>query len=332
MNLTRRQAVVRYSSLLGASPLLAGAAPSQDPPLRELLNSFEFQELCERKLGAANYQEIAGGDRTFFDRLTFRPRLMVNTTKLDLSLDLFGQSLFAPLLIGPVAAQKRFHPEGELAMVRGASAAKAAMVVSSRSSIPLEEIAAQAKVPLWYQVYPEDGAVEKIQAAVKCGCKAVCLTVGTTPGRADWKLVDRLRGAVSVPFVLKGIMQPQEAAAAVQRGVQGIVVSNYNGHSFNPAASPMEVLPSIVESVAGRVPVLIDGGFRRGSDVLKALALGARAVLLGRPPLWGLAAYGAEGVQRLVELLQTELARDMAMCGRVNLQSIDRTLVRIHRS
>ena len=119
---------------------------------------------------------------------------------------------------------------------------------------------------------------------------------------------------------------------AVQHGVQGIVVSSYAGGETGSTAASIEMLPAIADAVGGHLAVLVDGGFRRGSDVLKALALGARAVLLGRPPVWGLAAYGADGVQRLLELMQTELARDMAMCGRVNLQAIDRTVVKVHKA
>jgi isopentenyl diphosphate isomerase/L-lactate dehydrogenase-like FMN-dependent dehydrogenase len=126
-------------------------------------------------------------------------------------------------------------------------------------------------------------------------------------------------------------MTPEEAQAAAQRGIQGIVVSSYRGHSAGGLAQPIEVLPAIAEAVAGKAAILVDGGFRRGSDVLKALALGAKAVLLGRPALWGLAAYGADGVQAVVELIQTELARDMAMCGRLTVDSLDRSLVSIHK-
>jgi isopentenyl diphosphate isomerase/L-lactate dehydrogenase-like FMN-dependent dehydrogenase len=302
-------------------------------PVQELLNAFEFETAARRKLDGAAFEEIAGGDRAAFDRMTFRPRLMINTTRLDLTLDLFGQSMFAPIIVGPTAEQKRFHPDGELAMARGASAAKAAMVISSRCSYPVEQIAAQAKTALWYQVYPEADMAARAQEAVKLGCKAICLTLGMSKeAGVDWTAIDRLRQTVGVPVLLKGIMNPEEARSAVQRGVQGIVVSNYTGRAGNAAAAPIEMLPAVVEAVAGKAPVLIDGGFRRGSDVLKALALGARAVLLGRPVLWALVSYGAEGVQRLLELLQTELARDMAMCGKPNLGSIDRAMVKVHRS
>jgi 4-hydroxymandelate oxidase len=300
-------------------------------PLDELVNAFEFAAVAQSKLAATVWDEIAGSDRAPFDRITFRPRMMVNTTRLDLTLDLFGQKMFAPIIVGPTADQERFHTDGELAMIGGASAAKALMVVSCRSSYPIDQIAAQSKTPLWYQVYPDSDMLTRAQAAVKCGCKAVCLTLGATKEQADWKAIDHLRESIGVPLLLKGIMSSEDARSAVDHGIQGIVVSNYMGRA-DARASPIEMLPAIADAVAGKTPILIDGGFRRGSDILKALALGARAVMLGRPPLWGLAPYGAPGVQKLLELLQTELARDMAMCGRPNLDSIDRTMVKIHRS
>ena len=273
--------------------------------------------------------------------MTFRPRMMVNTTKLDLTTQLFGESLFVPILIGPTSQQQRYHPEGELAMARGASAAKTAMVVADRSSFPIEQIAAQAKTTLWYQIYPEadtNAMRSRVEQAIKSGCKAVCLTLGgadSPPEGADWSAIDRLRKGITVPFLLKGIMSPDEAQTAVERGIQGIVVSNYGTHPvIDPVAAvaqPIEMLPAIADAVAGKIPILIDGSFPRGSDVLKGLALGAQAILLARPFLWSLAAYGAEGVRAVLELLQSELARNMAECGKVNLKAIDRGLVSIRR-
>jgi isopentenyl diphosphate isomerase/L-lactate dehydrogenase-like FMN-dependent dehydrogenase len=163
------------------------------------------------------------------------------------------------------------------------------------------------------------------------------VTVGDeTPGApltagVDWSALDRLRKGIGVPVVLKGVMSPEEAQKAVASGVQGMVVSNYAARSVPGVTSPIEMLPSIADAVGGKVPILIDGSIRLGSDMLKALALGAQAVLLGRPALWGLAAYGAEGVQNVVELIQSEFARDMAMCGKVNVKAVDRTVVKIHR-
>jgi isopentenyl diphosphate isomerase/L-lactate dehydrogenase-like FMN-dependent dehydrogenase len=345
---SRRSAILRCALLAGAGRIsfglqAKGESEGRIPPLDELVNTFEVERVAERKLDKLTYNEIAGSDRKALERITFRPRMMVNTTKLDLSIELFGDTMFTPILIGPTSRQKRFHPGGELATARGAAAANVAMVVAGRSSQPIGEIAAEAKTPLWYQVNPEaDMAAvrSKIELAVKSGCKAVCLTLGvpesshdkaSAPQSVDWKAIDVLRRGMTVPFLLKGIMSPEEARLAVQRGVQGIVVSNYRGPFSTGMAAPIEVLPSIAEAVGGKIPILIDGSFRRGGDVLKALALGARAVLLGRPPLWGLAAYGAEGVHYVLDLIQSELARAMVMCGKVNVEAVDRNLVKIHR-
>ncbi len=208
------------------------------------------------------------------------------------------------------------------------------MVVSSRSSYPVDRIAAQAKTTFWYQVYPEAamGAVrDQVHQAVQAGCKALCLTVDAPHRHMDWSVIDQLRRGIAVPLLLKGIMIPEEARTAVQRGAQGIVVSSYGAPSSAGLAAPLEMLPSIVEAVGGKIPVLIDGSFRRGTDVLKALALGARAVLIARPAVWGLAAYGADGVQTVLEMLQSELARSMGLSGKPNIKAIDGSLVKIHR-
>lgn len=333
---------------------LIGEPPGRIAPLSDLVNVFEVRAMAQRKLPEAVYATISGTDRAALERITFRPRLMVNVAKLDLTTELFGEKMFAPILVGPISQQQAFHPEGELAMARGASAAKAVMIVSSRSSRALADILAQATTPVWYQVYPEQDTNATIQAAkeaVRAGCKAICLTVGvpyqaaarggkqgesmrlepTGNLKMDWASIDQIRQAVQAPLLLKGVMSADEAQMAVAKGVQGIVVSNYGGLFTNGFADPIEMLPSIADAIGGKAPILIDGSFRRGTDILKALALGARAVLLGRPPVWGLAAYGAEGVQAVLEMLQSELARNMALCGKPDVRSVDRSLVKIHR-
>jgi 4-hydroxymandelate oxidase len=311
---------------------------------------LEFENVAQRLLAPPVYATIAGSDRTFFDRITFRPRMMVPTSHLDLSVSLFGEKMFAPIMAGPIAKLQNYHPDGEIAMVRAASAAKSWMVVSSESSVPIEKIAAESKTTLWYQVYPEGDLASvraQIDQAVKAGCKAVCITVaapyrnmGGWPDPAklaamprpavNWAAIDQMRKGVSVPVVIKGILTPQEATAAVKRGIQGIVVSDYGGLLTPGMASSMEMLPSIADAVAGKAPILIDGNFRRGSDIFKALAYGATAVLLGRPTVWGLAAYGPEGAQQVFEMLQTEVARDMAQCGKASIKDIDRKVVKLH--
>ena len=133
---------------------------------------------------------------------------------------------------------------------------------------------------------------------------------------------------VKVPLLAKGIVTAEDARLCVEHGLDGVYVSNHGGRSLDYGPSTLEVLPEIVDAVGGRVPVLFDSGIRRGSDILKALALGAKAVCVGRAPRWGLGAYGPEGVQRVLEILQAELVQAMAYTGRPTLASIDRTLVR----
>jgi len=144
----------------------------------------------------------------------------------------------------------------------------------------------------------------------------------------EWPLLDELRKIAKVPLVVKGIVTGEDARLCLEHGVDCIFVSNHGGRSLDYGPSTLEVLPEIAEAVGGRIPILFDGGIRRGSDILKALALGASAVSLGRVPLWGLAAYGPQGVQKVLEILQAELVQAMTAAGRPTLASIDKTLVR----
>lgn len=145
-----------------------------------------------------------------------------------------------------------------------------------------------------------------------------------------WKYLDDIRTFTKIPMVLKGILTAEDAKVCVERGFDGIIVSNHGGRSMDYGPSTVEVLPEIVDAVAGKIPVLVDGGFRRGSDIVKAMALGASAVCLGRAPRWGLGAFGPQGVQRLLELLQAEFLEAMAKTGRTTLVALDRTAVRVN--
>lgn len=313
-------------------------APARLAPCSELVNVPEFEEQAKITLAPQLFASIAGGDRSAFDRITLRPRMFVPTMDLSLSSQLFGDTLFAPIVIGPVANQKQFHPDGELATVRGAAAGKAAVVITAKSSVPFEQLVAEAKTPLWIQAFAGDPR-PPVQSAVKAGARAVFVTVGVRPpqnprGTAattpiNWAAVDALKG-LDAALVVKGIMTPADAKAAVQHGAQGIVVSSYGGETSRQPT--IDALPAILDAVAGKAAVLVDGSFRRGADVTMALAFGAQGVLIARPAMWGLAAYGAEGVQAVVELLQTDLARTMGMCGKSNLKMLDRTLLKVHGS
>ena len=324
------------SPLLGAdAPKLEGEPPGRITPRAELVIVSEVEAVAQRKLASTLYATIAGGDRDAYERILLRPRRFVNVERLDLTAELFGEKMFTPILVGPASHQDAFDPEGEIAMVRGAAKAQAAVVISSRSSQPIDKIAAEAKTPLWYQVYPEPDmapVLSGVKQAVGAGCKVVCITVGAPTeshgAHMSWTVVDQIRRAAGVPVVLKGIMTAQEAQLAVEKGVSGIIVSNHGG-IVPGLAAPIEVLPSVVDAVAGKAPVLVDGGLRRGTDIVKALAFGARAVLVTRPALWGLAAYGSDGVDTVLKMLQSETARTMGNCCKVNLAMLDRTLVRI---
>jgi isopentenyl diphosphate isomerase/L-lactate dehydrogenase-like FMN-dependent dehydrogenase len=307
-------------------------------PREELVNALEFEEEAKKKLPPAVFATIAGGDRALFERITLRPRMLHPTIDMDLTVNLFGHDHFTPIMIAPISEQKRFHPEGEIATATAAAATNALMIMSSRSSTPLDQIVAAAKAPFWYQVYASESMAKPLaQEAVKIGAQALVVTVGASPNgnrvaapaSINWNAVDGIRQSVSVPVIVKGITTPAEANAAVQRGAQGIIVSNFGGMMTNKDAMIL-TLPSIIDAVAGKVPVLTDGAFRRGTDIIKALAFGAQGVLIGRPVMWGLAAYGEPGVRSVVEMLQTELGRYMAMCGKVNLKALDRTAVKVH--
>jgi 4-hydroxymandelate oxidase len=337
--LDRRGAFGRVGrTLTGALAAVQGAVARTRslPPRAELVNAFEYEDVAKLVLPPATAALIAGSDRTAVEQITFRPRMCVPSPDLDITADIFGEPHFTSIIVGPVADQRRFHAEGELATVRGASAANAAVIVSTRTSVPFPQLVAEAKTPLWLASYA-DGKAEtqaQIQQAVAAGCKAVFLTVGgdgtrpTSISRAEWNAVEQTRKALEVPVVVKGVLSVQDAQAAIARGARGIVVSN---HGHTSALAPLDVLPAIADAVGGQTTIFVDGSFRRGSDVLKALVLGARGVLVARPVMWGLAAYGAEGVQYLVEMLQSDLARHTGALGAPTLKALTRNMVKIHK-
>jgi len=194
------------------------------PPLQGLLNVLEFEDVAKLVLPPAVYSTIAGSDRTAFDRITMHPRLLVPMLDLDLSVDLFGDTHFTPILVGPVSDQRQYHSDAEIATVRGASAAKATAVVSHRSSVPIAGVAAQSKTPFWFSVYADGTAASRTQVehAIGAGCKVIC--IASASGRLDWKAVDHIRQGVTAPIVIKGVMTTADAQTAVAQGARGIVV------------------------------------------------------------------------------------------------------------
>ena len=299
-------------------------------------------------------------NRQAFDALKINPSVLNDVSKLDTTVTLFGQKLAYPILIAPSAFHKIMHPEGELATAKGAGKAKAIYVVSSFTTTPLEEIKKVASEPLWFQLYVRDDkefTKNLVQKAEALGCRALCITVDTPVTGArnrqarvsfklpdginapymngaptqkmpiTWKEMEWLISFAKVPVLLKGILNPDDAEKAIKIGASGIIVSNHSGRNLDTVPATIEVLPRIVERVNKRIPILMDGGIRRGTDVLKAIALGANAVLVGKPICFGLASGGAEGVTKTLEILRAEFEMAMALTGRATIASIDQSLI-----
>jgi isopentenyl diphosphate isomerase/L-lactate dehydrogenase-like FMN-dependent dehydrogenase len=324
------------------------------PPLWDFFQGGSDDEVTMRNCRAA------------FERIKLRPRVLVDVSVIDLRCSVLGTPVSMPLLIAPMALHCIAHPEGECATAQAAGKAGTLMIASTVATRSIEEIAEAASGPLWFQLYTYPSlkvAESLVRRAEDAGYRAIVLTVDlpalgnrekdrrnniTVPPQPyqeanfigvekigqrwvslTWDSLEWLRSITSLPIILKGILTEEDARLAVERGVDGIVVSNHGGRQLDTAIPSIEALPEIVEAVAGRCEVYLDGGIRRGTDILKALALGARAVLIGRPVLWGLAANGADGAYSVLELLRKELELAMVLSGRPTLASIDHSLVRV---
>jgi 4-hydroxymandelate oxidase len=320
--------------------------------------------------GGSEDEVTMQANRAAFARFYLRPRVLVDVNTIDMRTTVLGTPVSMPILVAPTASHKLAHPDGECATARGTGAAGTIMIVSTSATCSAAEVAEAATVPLWFQLYSHH-TLETTGLLVKrveeAGYKAIVLTVDSPfLGRRErdlhnqfllgqhvsmanfshknasaspssrhlvdtWETVDWLRSMTTLPILLKGILTAEDARLAAERGIDGIVVSNHGGRQLDGAIASLDALPEVVEAVAGRCEVYVDGGIRRGTDVLKALALGARAVLLGRSILWGLAVNGQEGVRHVLELLRAELELAMALSGRPTLASIDRSLLKVAR-
>jgi isopentenyl diphosphate isomerase/L-lactate dehydrogenase-like FMN-dependent dehydrogenase len=310
-------------------------------PRADLVNVLEYEAQAKLVLDAATFARVADSDdRSGFDRITLRPRLLVPTRGLDLGLTLFGQTLHSPILVGPIDGREIGRAGAAVEIARGAQAAFATVIATTVPQAPAGS-GSDVATPPWFQAFAADpSATEAVQRAVAAGCPVVCLTVGAAPsargiagvtvGANDWRTVQATVKAANVPVVVKGITTPAAAKQALQQGASGIVYSNYGDRFGQRGAASIVNLAAVVDAVGSAAPVLMDGGLRRGTDIVKALAFGASAVLVARPIVWALVAYGADGVQGVLEMLQTETARYMAMCGRPSLTALDRSTVRVH--
>ena len=364
----------RRGVLLSALGVVAGrrgrlrAQVPSSSGLDGLLSLFDFEAGARTRIPHAAWERIEGGaadeitlrwNREAYDHIRLKPRILVDVSRLDTRVKLFGQELPFPIVLAPTGGQRFIHPEGEVAAARGAAAARATYVISSSASMRVEDIAGAAAGPVWFQLYVQKDrgfTRDLVQRAEAAGCRTLCVTVdsptfgarnredrvrGEMPERElpnlrgkdyldaslTWKDIDWLRSFARTPVLLKGVLNPDDAATAVKAGVAGIIVSNHGARNLDTVPATIDALPLVAEKVGGRIPVLVDGGIRRGTDVVKALARGAAAVQIGRPYLWGLGMAGAEGVARVVEILRKEFEMAMALTGRPSLASIDRSVL-----
>jgi isopentenyl diphosphate isomerase/L-lactate dehydrogenase-like FMN-dependent dehydrogenase len=333
------------------------------------INVADYERLAAELIetGALGYFAGGAGDERTLRRNVeayaeweLIPRVLVDVSAVDSSVELFGSELSMPLAVAPVAFQRLVSDEGEEAMARAAGAAGTAMCLSTiATATPASVAAAAPETTRWFQLYVfRDRAVTEalLAEAVESGYQAIFLTVdapfagrrerdlragfevdvdapsvtaaigsdrpvsvkevfGLVDASLDWDALASLVQGCELPVVLKGLMHPADAELAIEAGAGGIVVSNHGGRQLDGVPATVDALADVADAVAGRVPLLVDGGIRRGADVLVALALGADAVLAGRPALWGLAVDGEAGARRVLELLRDEIRLALALLG-----------------
>jgi len=307
--------------------------------------------------GGAGDEWTLGENRRAFDRWMLRPRYLRGAGTPDPSTSIFGVPISFPVLVAPWAYQRLAHPDGELATARATAAEGTAMVVSSTAIEFLEDVAAASDGPKWWQLYvfeDREATSDMLRRVVAAGYGAVCLTVDfpvmglrhrdtrngfvlpigmpasslTFDPLLSWGDIGWVRERTpGLQVLVKGILTAEDAELAVAAGVDGIVVSNHGGRQLDGTPAGITALPEVVDAVAGRVPVLMDGGVRRGTDILKALALGAAAVMVARPLIWGLAVDGDAGVSHVLALLRAEFENAMALTGCRTVAEITDALV-----
>jgi 4-hydroxymandelate oxidase len=378
-----------FLQFLAASPLFAAAAWAQQPAApataADILTVMDFEEAARRVLSPAHWGYMASGvdddltvkrNREGFARFQLRPRRLVDVSKIDTSVDVFGSTWATPIFLCPVGGHRMFHAEGEMAVARAARAKNTVQVLSTATSTPVEDVGRALGTPPWYQLYMPnawDGTERLVKRVEAAGCPVLVWTIDLLGGRnletaerarridkgtctachsnarggrtlaeltmlsglepamnpagATWDYVDRLKKLTRMKLVLKGIETREDARLAREHGVDGIVVSNHGGRALDTNRSTIEALSEVIDGAGSGLPVLIDGGFRRGTDIFKALAMGARAVGVGRPYVWGLSAFGQQGVERVLDILRAELQLTMRQCGAPSIAGITRTMV-----
>jgi isopentenyl diphosphate isomerase/L-lactate dehydrogenase-like FMN-dependent dehydrogenase len=359
---------------------------------KEAINVFDFEPVMKNNVLPGHFGYMASGidddvtlraDRAGFQKFQLRPRRLVDVSKVDMSIELFGQNYPSPIIVAPTGGHRAYHPDGEIATAKGAKAGDHLMILSTQTSTAIEDVAAARGRPIWYQLYATNKfevAKAHVERAEKAGCIAVAVTVDRSGGRNQevlfrlartdphpcgechetprgpsghegmnspmykgvdtsgltsivssamtWDYLKRIRDATKMKCVIKGILSPEDAKLAADNGYDAIIVSNHGGRADEAGESTIEALPDIIQATGGKITVLIDSGFRRGTDIVKALAMGASGVAVGRPYLWGLGAFGEPGVERVLELLRIELYAAMQQAGAPDIKHLVPSMVK----
>jgi isopentenyl diphosphate isomerase/L-lactate dehydrogenase-like FMN-dependent dehydrogenase len=301
------------------------------------------QNVWDYLTGGAESETTMRRNRYGLDSLAFRPRVLVDVSKIDPSTTFLGHRLKIPVILAPIGSLQAITPQGGVAVSKAAEQFGTINFVSSVTQPGLEEIAAAGRNPKIFQLYVQ-GDLKWIEILLgrvkKAGYAALCLTVDTAhyghrerqmmdrwlpPSRRGsgyeyraaltWETLDAIKEIAGLPFILKGVATAEDAAIAIEHGVNTIYVSNHGGRQLDHGRATIDILPEIVQAVGGRAQIIMDGGIVRGTDVLKAIALGATAVAIGKLQGWGLAAAGQQGLVRVLELLESEIITSMGLLG-----------------
>lgn len=326
----------------------------------EFVSNEEIVQEARRRLAQGPWDYLVGAsesettmrrNRLAFDRVAFRPRVLVDVASVDPSTTFFGHSLRIPVMLAPVGSLQTFIPGGGADATKAADEFGTVHVVSSVTEPSLEEISAATASPKIFQLYIHgdwEWTKEMIDRAKAAGYKALCITVDTASysrrerplltgwvpitqrnprdplwqASVTWESIDMIREYAALPFMLKGISTAEDAILAVEHGVDCVWVSNHGGRQLDHGMGTMDMLPEIVGAVGGRAEIIIDGGVQRGSDVVKAVASGAKAVAIGKLQGWGLSADGTAGLVRVLEILEHEITVAMKLMGVTSMDQL----------
>ncbi len=311
--------------------------------------------------GGAEDELTLVDNQAAWNRLRLRPKVLRDVRSIDMATRVLGQQVSSPVGIAPMAMQHQACAEGPVATAEAAAALDALFVMGLFGAGSSAEVAKVSPgAPRWLQVYvlrDRERSAVAIERGVEQGYSAVVLTIDVVRQgnrrrdvRNHWsfhraddgleedpnEIFDRSLSfddigwfceRAGVPVVIKGVLRGDDAAACISAGAAGVIVSNHGGRQLDGAVASADALRDVVDAVAGRGEVFVDGGIRRGQHVLKALALGARAVFIGRPVMWGLAVAGRDGAAAVLEYFHDELERAMALCGVARIDEIDATLL-----